>query len=534
MENWKTVTLGELLTESKIESNNPDTKRRIKVKLNLCGVEKRPDTKETEGATKYYIRKAGQFIYGRQNLHKGALGIVPNELDGFESSSDIPAFDIHESCCPEWIFYYFKQDNFYLKLEPLAKGVGSKRINPDQLFELKISLPSINKQKEILQIVYDFEQSISELEHELSVQLILVDKLKNITLLEAVQGKLTDEWRIQNSNTKSAVEIIKRLNTGKKIPLSKYKTSKYLHLPSFSNKFVPYSLPNDWIWCKLEDIAKYISSGSRDWAKYYSDSGVIFIRMGNLSKKSLNLRLNNIQYVNPPSQGEGTRTKLQTGDYLISITGDVGMIGRIPEGFGEAYINQHIAMVRLFETIGNKYMGYFFLSPIAQAQFSAPKRGIKNSLRLSDIKDIMVPLPPLDEQNEIAKKVELLIYGVEQVKEQIKLNILDSTQLLQSALIEIFGNKNSELNIVKQKNTEISPNLMELKQMNKLITHNINIQLMELVELINEHGKMSAISLWQMSKYHEDIDKFYEQLKDCIENKKTIKESKTKGFLELA
>ena len=141
MKDWKKVKLGSLLTESKVASKTPDVHKRITVKLNVQGVEKRPATSDKVGATKYYVRSVGQFIYGKQNLHKGAFGIVPSELDGFESSADIPAFDVDDSCYPEWIFYFFKKGNFYLKLEALAKGVGSKRIHPSQIFSLDIYLP---------------------------------------------------------------------------------------------------------------------------------------------------------------------------------------------------------------------------------------------------------------------------------------------------------------------------------------------------------------------------------------------------------
>lgn len=98
MKNWKKVKLGSLLTESKIVSESPNPNNRIRVKLNVLGIEKRPVTKDKKGATRYFIRKAGQFIYGKQNLHKGAFGIVPEELDGYESSLDIPAFDVDDCC----------------------------------------------------------------------------------------------------------------------------------------------------------------------------------------------------------------------------------------------------------------------------------------------------------------------------------------------------------------------------------------------------------------------------------------------------
>ena len=72
-----------------------------------------------------------------------------------------------------------------------------------------------------------------------------------------------------------------------------------------------------------------ITSGSRDWAKYYSTEGNLFLRMGNLSRNSFDLRLNEIQRVQLPETVEGTRTAVQAGDLLFSITGEVGMLGLV-------------------------------------------------------------------------------------------------------------------------------------------------------------------------------------------------------------
>ena len=66
---------GSILTESKIEAIDSDKDSRIRVLLNTRGIIKRP-LKEKQGATKYFKRSAGQFIYGKQNLHKGAFGII--------------------------------------------------------------------------------------------------------------------------------------------------------------------------------------------------------------------------------------------------------------------------------------------------------------------------------------------------------------------------------------------------------------------------------------------------------------------------
>ena len=97
------------LTESKIDGVD-DINRRLTVKLNLKGISVRESkTIEKEGATKQFIRKSGQFIYGKQNLHKGAFGIIPKELDGYLTSSDIPSFDFKGEINPKWFYYYFSR-----------------------------------------------------------------------------------------------------------------------------------------------------------------------------------------------------------------------------------------------------------------------------------------------------------------------------------------------------------------------------------------------------------------------------------------
>lgn len=155
---WNLVKLGELISESRIPSENPDPDRRITVRLNVLGVEKRALENEKAGATKQFVRKAGQFIYGKQNFHKGAFGIIPNELDGFESSADLPSFDVREDCLPEWIFYFYKQGGYYLELAKIARGVATQRIHPEQIYDLEIPLPDLETQKRIIQSIKVIER----------------------------------------------------------------------------------------------------------------------------------------------------------------------------------------------------------------------------------------------------------------------------------------------------------------------------------------------------------------------------------------
>lgn len=96
----------------------------------------------------------------------------------------------------------------------------------------------------------------------------------------------------------------------------------------------------------IREMSSIVTSGSRGWAKYYCDNGAKFIRIGNLTRNKIYIDLDDIQHVQLPDKAEGTRTKLAPNDVLVSITADLGNIGLVPNGIGEAYVNQHIAMIR--------------------------------------------------------------------------------------------------------------------------------------------------------------------------------------------
>jgi type I restriction enzyme S subunit len=167
-------------------------------------------------------------------------------------------------------------------------------------------------------------------------------------------------------------------------------------------------IPVEWEVDKLENIAEFVTSGSRGWARYYSAEGALFLRIGNLTRDHINMRFDDVVWVNPPQTSEGKRTSVVTGDLLISITADLGMIAVIPERFGEAYVNQHIALVRLNNSeVAPRFIGWFLSGYRGQSQFDKlNESGAKAGLNLPTIKNLLVPTTSLTEQESIVKVLE--------------------------------------------------------------------------------------------------------------------------------
>lgn len=160
-----------------------------------------------------------------------------------------------------------------------------------------------------------------------------------------------------------------------------------------------------WSETSLGSVSSFITSGSRDWAQYYSDCGDKFIRMTNLVRDGITLNLSDLKFVRlPENSNEGKRTALQHHDILISITAELGKLGWVPDDLGTAYINQHIALVRPNLSIASSKFIANLLSTkkynnILNQQNDA---GAKSGLNLSTIKNFEFYAPNKIEQIKIS------------------------------------------------------------------------------------------------------------------------------------
>lgn len=523
MKDWKKVKLGSLLTESKIVSETPDTDKRLRVRLNMLGVEKRPKTNDKEGATKYYKRKAGQFIYGKQNLHKGAFGIIPQELDGFESSSDIPAFDVDESCYPEWIYYFFKKGNFYAKLEGMAKGVGSKRINSYQIFEFDIYLPTKDEQKNILEKISNIEMRYTSILTELEHQENKLFELWQAILDEATQGKLSQKWRNENPNEEITEELL--------VVLNKKKTFK------ISVGISLIDIPDKWKLCRLIDLIDDTESGKSPQCENRPAKANEWGVLKTTSVQKLYfLPKENKALLNHEKVNKNIEVKI--GDVLITRAGPqnrVGITTYVDKTRDKLLLSDKIVRIKyLSNFINGEFLAITLSAGISVNYLNSKKSGMSLSqVNISQVnmKQTPILLPPLNEQKIIVEKVKSVLRIYEIFKNEIDVVRQTSEQILLSALSELLGEENGNIRIEKIKpEKNIS---YDRKQI-----YDSKTTLMELVDLLKEHGKLHAEDFWKMSKHFDNknigdsIDMFYADLKEKIEIDKTIKEVE-KGYLEL-
>ena len=189
----------------------------------------------------------------------------------------------------------------------------------------------------------------------------------------------------------------------------------------------------------IRKMSSVVTSGSRGWAQYYSKHGAKFVRIGNLTRNHVKIDLSDVQYVELPNDAEGRRTQLRPNDVLVSITADLGSIGLVPDDIGEAYVNQHIAMIRFNNPSQGKLMAWYLRSDYGQKDLLKNKRGGgKLGLGLDDIRDTKVPVMSDAEAAGILATIESRFSVCDSIEKTVNAALQQAEAMRQSILKKAF------------------------------------------------------------------------------------------------
>ncbi|MDC5529332.1 restriction endonuclease subunit S [Acinetobacter baumannii] len=293
------------------------------------------------------------------------------------------------------------------------------------LKELSFVIPPLAEQQVIADKIDILLAQVESIKARLERIPEILKQFRQSVLTAAVSGKLTEEWRKNNSEIPTEPKLGKE-----KFKKTLFETAQYT-LPE---------LPKIWKVVPAANILEYVTSGSRGWSNYYSNSGALFLRMSNVRYDTTKLDLKDLQYVDLPENIEGKRSLVKKDDLLVSITADVGRVGRVDRDFKEAYVNQHLALLRPTNEINAEFLAACIASQnIGVKQVSELKRGAtKAGLGLDDIRSLAIPFPTIEEQNEIVHQLEYLFRKSDTIEIQF-LSVLDRVNnLTQSILAKAF------------------------------------------------------------------------------------------------
>ena len=151
------------------------------------------------------------------------------------------------------------------------------------------------------------------------------------------------------------------------------------------------------------------------------------------------MKNDSIQHVLLPDKAEGKRSRLHGGDVLVSITADLGSIALIPDSIEEAYINQHIAMIRFNNPEQGKYMAWYLRSEWGQKDLLKNKRGGgKLGLGLDDIRDTPVPIVSDEIALRVVADIDSRLSVCDSIEKTVDASLQQADAMQQSILKDAF------------------------------------------------------------------------------------------------
>jgi type I restriction enzyme S subunit len=436
------------------------------------------DSSEAPSRARKLVRK-GTVIYSTVRPYLLNIAIIEKEYQQEPIAST--AFAIlhpYIGITNRFIYHYLHSPVFVYYVESTMKGVAYPAINDGDFFKGVFPLPPLPEQLRIVARIDQLMARCDELaklraEHEqkrLAVHTAALNRLlaskerdsfveawrfitrhfgqlysvkENVAELRkailqlAVMGKLVP----QDPNDPPASSLLTEIEAEKQRLVKEGKIKMAKPLPEIKPGNVPYELPQNWEWMRLEDAVE-ISSGVTKGRKLNGKEMVAlpYLRVANVQRGYLDLAV--IKDIEIASD-EIERFKIKKRDLLITEGGDWDKVGRTAIWNGEISqcIHQnHIFKARcLLAKQNEQWLEKYLNSSVARAYFADASKQTTNlaSINKTQLRGCPVPLPPLPEQQRIVAKSDQLMALCDQLEQQIDAATEKQTALLNVVMAQV-------------------------------------------------------------------------------------------------
>ena len=430
---YKKGPFGSSLTKSMFVSKSESS---IKVYEQKNAIQKDATLGNYYITKKYYEEKMSGFTVNSGDIIVSCAGTIGETYvmpDNIERGIINQALMKMEIFAPINIDYFLLYFDYVLKqsAKDSSKGSAIKNIPPFDIFKnLLLPLPPlseqqriVNKLKELEPYINDYDKAYEKIE---KLNNNFPDQLKKSILQDAVQGKLVP----QNPKDESASVLIEQIREEKQKliqekKIKKDKNESYIfrrdnsHYEKIGNEErciddeIPFDIPDNWEWVRLGTITEILRGKGPKYAENtkFRILNQKCVRWGNIDTSFC--KTVDKQWFESISKECLTKQK----DILINSTGE-GTIGRSSTVTSDAVnmpYDSHVLLIRPYKCL-NKYIEIFINGIEGQAQINRSK-GAKTTkqteLGVDKTKNLLISLPPLEEQKRIVEKIQTLMPIIE-------------------------------------------------------------------------------------------------------------------------
>lgn len=435
---WKEVFVSEFLNERK-DRFKPDEANKTWLyrleKIDFSWKIYISENKPTK--TNMILVKKWDLVISWINVEKWALSV-------YEWDNDILA-TIHYSSYEydktkidiEYLKWFLKSPSFQsLLLEQNGWWIKTE-MKAKTFLKLKVFLPTLEEQKDILKIIQWQEKEILELEKIWNKNLSYIKQLKQAILQEAIEWKLTKTWRENNPNIESASVLLEKIQKEKEELVKQKKLKKQEKLKEISQDEIPFEIPENWSWCRLGEICNNIH--------YWFNASANEKKLETRLLRITDIQDDKVNWETVPwciiNENEIERYKLSENDILIARTGWTIWKSYLVKNLN---VNSVFAsyLIRLIPNhlIDASFLKRYLWSSLYWEQLTANSWwAAQPNVNWTALNNLIFPVPSLEEQKEIVKKVDEMMKFCDELEKQSLETKENSENLMKSVLSEIFS-----------------------------------------------------------------------------------------------
>lgn len=315
---------------------------------------------------------------------------------------------------PQYLKFFMESSLYWEQLREGTIATAQPNCNGKTLGKMLLPLPPLAEQKRIvakLEQVLPLAEEYGTAQEQLDkLNKELPEALKKSILQEAIQGKLVPHLKSDGQ----ADEFLKKIAKAKESLIDAGKIKKEKTSAPISDEEKPFDLPNGWSWIRLGDycerVTDQVASGSfatlRENVKSLkTPSYAIMVKTADFS----NNFSRNLTYTDKHGYEFLSNSNLFGGELILSNIGSIGKVFIVPKMDSPMTLAPNSVMLRLMDENCRDYLYYFLLSPFGYAELMNITSGTAmKKFNKTDLKTIVIPVPPLPEQKRIVKKIEEL------------------------------------------------------------------------------------------------------------------------------
>lgn len=327
-------------------------------------------------------------------------------------------------------------------LVPLMKGAANVSLPMKGIASVEIPVPSVEQQQKLIDLIGRIESEHRELLEEGNHQAGLFKQLRQAVLQEAVEGKLTADWRkahllVKGDPQHDAAALLAQIKADKERLVEAGKIRKERPLPSIADSDKPFGLPDGWVWCRLGEVSDGFQYGSS--SKSLKEGKIPVLRMGNIQGGKIDWS----DLVYTDDLAEMKKYRLTEGDLLFNRTNSRELVGKtgLFDGRHEAIFAGYLVRVSMCGKISPTYANYVLNSKHHREWCDENKTDAlgQSNINATKLRDFPFPLPPLAEQQAIVARVDSLIATIDALEAQVTERKEQAQQLMQAVLREAFA-----------------------------------------------------------------------------------------------